>query len=70
MVATKQKEGAAGTTVNKDIYITEGNKSNILAYNMIALCPPKCGINTGIDTESPEVGITLLDRGDDGLMVI
>ena len=70
MVATKQKEGAAGTIVNKDIYINEGDSSNILAYNMTSLCPPKCGINTGIDTESPEVGITLLDRGDDGLMVI
>ena len=68
MVATKQKEGAAGTTVNKDIYITEGNRSNILAYNMVTLCPPKCGVTTG--TDSPEVGITILDRGDDGLMVI
>ena len=70
MVATKQKEVAAGTVVNKDIYITKGENSNILAYNMSALCPPHCGKTAGTDSDSPEIGITLLDRGDDGLMVI
>jgi len=68
MVATKQKEGKNGTTVNKDIYVNEGNSSNILAYNAIRLCPPSCGING--DTDIPDVGVTIVDRGSDGLMVI
>jgi len=68
MVATKQKEGKNGTTVNKDIYINDGNSNNILAYNQVRLCPPSCGI--GGDTESPEIGVTIVDRGCDGLMVI
>ena len=70
MVATKQKEGAAGTVVNKDIYVTEGNKTNILAYNEMSLCPPRCGMTTGTDIESPEIGVTIVDRGENGLMVI
>ena len=70
MVATKQKEGAAGTVVNKDIYINENGKHNILGYNMISLCPPKCGMSTGTEEETPEIGITLVDRGSDGIMVI
>ncbi len=68
MVATKQKEGKNGTTVNKDIYVNEGNSNNILAYNAIRLCPPSCGING--DSDTPDVGVTIVDRGSDGLMVI
>ncbi len=70
MVATKQKDGAAGTTLNKDIYITEGNNTNILAYNMVRLCPPSCGKSTGTDIESPEIGVTIVDNGENGFMVI
>ena len=70
MVATKQKEGAAGTNLNKDIYITEGNQNNILAYNMSRLCPPSCGVPTGKEVESPEIGVTIIDKGENGLMVI
>ena len=70
MVATKQKDGAAGTTLNKDIYITEGNNTNILAYNMAKLCPPACGKSTGTDVESPEIGVTIVDNGENGFMVI
>ena len=68
MVATKQKDGKCGTTINKDIYVNEGNSNNILAYNMIRLCPPSCGING--DNDSPEIGVTIVDKGSEGLMII
>jgi hypothetical protein len=71
MVGTKQKEGAYGTTINKDIYVHGNNGNNILAYNCVSLCPPFCGKTppTTIFDEI-EVGTTIVDRGDKGLLVI
>lgn len=67
MVGTKQKENADGTTKNKDIYVNTENGSQILAYNAGSLCPPYCGQST----EMPgEIGVTIVDRGDKGLLVI
>ncbi len=68
MVATKQKENADGTTKNKDIYVASENGSNILAYNMAMLCPPFCGQSDLPD--SIEIGVTLVDRGTEGFVVI
>lgn len=64
LVATKQKETENGT-VNKDVYITTENGNTILAYNAGSLCPPWCtpvGDDDGI-------GITIIDKGIDGLVV-
>ena len=68
MVATKQKENADGTTKNKDIYIATEKGSNILAYNMGRLCPPFCGQEE--DMGFPEVGVTIVDKGEKGFVVI
>jgi len=61
MVATKQKETENGG-VNKDIYINTEKGSTILAYNAIHLCPPFCNNDDGI-------GITILDKGDEGMII-
>lgn len=71
MVATKQKEGANGTTVNKDLYVTGENGNTILGYNMAQLCPPMCGKGRSLnDSDYGEVGTIVIDRGDKGMMVI
>lgn len=68
MVATKQKENADGTTKNKDIYITTDKGSSIVAYNMGSLCPPFCGQSQ--EHDNIEIGVTLVDTGDKGFVVI
>ncbi len=68
MVATKQKENADGTTKNKDIYINTEKGTNIVAYNCGRLCPPFCG--QGDDLDNDEIGITIVDKGDKGFVVI
>ncbi len=65
LVATQAKETETGT-VDKDLYISSENGSNILAYNVGKLCPPYCSKpNTG-----DGIGITIVDRGEEGLSVI
>jgi hypothetical protein len=64
LVATKEKDSVHGT-VNKDIYINTENGPSILAYNMGKLCPPAClGSDDGFG-----IGVTILDKGDDGLAI-
>jgi len=67
MVATKQKENADGTAKNKDLYIQTEKGSTILAYNAALLCPPFCG-GKGIDND--EIGITIVEKGNNGFVVI
>jgi hypothetical protein len=68
LVATKATDG--GT--NKDIYVNTENGHSILAYNVGSLCPPMC---KGYGEEDPagggfgDIGITILDKGDDGLAI-
>lgn len=69
MVATKEKQTMGGAK-NKDIYLQTENGSNILAYNRGVACPPKCGTGLDIDSDSLELGITIIDRGDKGLTII
>ncbi len=66
LVATKEKETPNGI-VNKDVYINKGKESTILAYNAGRLCPPMCtGFGDGID----DIGITILDKGEEGMVLI
>ena len=62
-VATKAREAEQGT-VNKDLYINKEEGSTILAYNFGSLCPPYCSTGDGIG-----IGVTILDKGDEGLIV-
>lgn len=65
IVATKHKESEDGVNNhnNKDIYIQTEKGSSILAYNMGTICPPFC-------TKDGTIGVTILDKGDEGLAVI
>jgi hypothetical protein len=67
LVATKQKSTIDGQS-NKDIYVKTDNGSTILAWNMGRLCPPYC-----TSTEDPDgmgIGITILDKGDEGMVIV
>jgi hypothetical protein len=65
MVATKEKEIADGTA-NKEVYINTQDGTSILAFNAGKLCPPKC---IEIEEDGGGIGITILDKGDEGLCV-
>ena len=64
-VGTKQKETERGTVNHKDIYVNTENGTSILAYNAVNLCPPFCK-----EFDPDEIGITIIDKGDDGIVVI
>lgn len=59
IVATKHKDGHN----NKDIYINTEKGTSILAYNMGAICPPFC-------TKDGGIGVTIFDKGDDGMVIV
>ncbi|MCG2614434.1 hypothetical protein LZZ85_09090 [Terrimonas sp. NA20] len=59
IVATKHKEG----NTNKDVYIQTEQGSSVLAYNMGAICPPFCGKDGGL-------GVTILDKGEEGFVLV
>ena len=63
LVATKQKE-KGDKMIDKDVYIQTEKGTSILAYNIGKICPPIC---TGDDIGG--VGITIIDKGEDGLVV-
>ena len=68
MVGTKNKHDEKGLAANKDIYINNDEGTSILAYNSVLICPPFCkpkGIDGGND-----VGIAIVDKGDDGFVVV
>ena len=77
LVASKNKTLANGATIDKSIYISKGDKPEILAYNTGRICPPSCGtevpppggteINTGFDWDNPGI---LIDRKEEGMIVI
>lgn len=71
MVATKTKEMAAGIA-NKDIYIQDGEGAKILAYNSGNICPPYCNPKPK-PTDADDwggIGVTIVDRGENGMSVI
>lgn len=67
MVATKQKQTASGVK-NKDLYVNTEKGTEILAYNMASLCPPYCG--GGLGSDNGDLGVTLVDNGEKGFVVI
>lgn len=66
MVATQAKETEKGL-VDKDVYVNAGNDTSILAYNFGKLCPPNCRPS---GTDDDGIGITIIDRGEDGIAVV
>jgi len=69
LVATKQKENETGIAANKDIYTTTDKGTEILAYNAGMVCPPFCKPK-GISDDGDDIGITIIDKGDQGIVVI
>lgn len=65
MVATQAKQTEKGI-VDKDVYVNTGKESSILAYNHGKICPPFC--KPSFDGE--DLGITIVDKGEDGIAVI
>ncbi len=65
MVATKVKETLNGE-VNKDLYISGEEENTILAYNAGRPCPPLCKP----DDDFGGIGITIVDKGEDGMVII
>ena len=58
---------------NKDIYVRGVNgESNLVCNNGGTFCPPTCGprVTTDPDVYSPEIGITLVDTADGGMMIV
>ncbi len=72
MVASKQKEGANNTLVNKDVYISKADGTNsILAYNAANLCPPLCGRpKTTLSDDDTDIGVAIVEGNKGNLMVI
>ncbi len=64
MVATRQKETENGGTT-KDIYINTEKGASILAYNVGSLCPPFCQSD-----DFGGIGITIVDKGEDGIVIV
>jgi len=67
-VGTKHRENEKGLASHKDIYVSNNEGTQILAYNNVIICPPFCkpkGIDDGND-----VGITMVDKGEEGLAVV
>ena len=62
-VATKEKDSEKGS-VNKDVYITTDEGASILAYNVGNMCPPFC-----TNEDGKGLGITIVDKGKDGLII-
>lgn len=70
MVGTKHNESGIGM-LNKDIYMNNEKGSNILAYNAGSMCPPYCtGGGTGSSLDDVEIGITIVDKGEKGMIII
>jgi hypothetical protein len=64
LVGTKRTE-TTRTSADKDIYIYDGTKTNILAYNVSRMCPPICNAD-----EWGGLGIAIIEQKDKGLSVI
>lgn len=74
MVGTKETNTVKGVK-NKDIYIQNGDGTNILANCNATLCPPRCSqpSPSPAPTENPfdieTLGLAVIDRGDKGILI-
>lgn len=64
LVGTKQKTTKQGP-VNKNIYVNAEKGHSILAYNFALPCPPHC---SPVDIDKG-LGITIVDNGEDGMII-
>lgn len=69
LVATKSRQTEKGI-VNKDLYVNKNGNNIVLGLNMPNLCPPYCGGFGHTSNDIGDLGVTLIDRGDEGVSVI
>jgi len=68
LVATKSKVTVTGATANKDIYVTQEGQVKILCTKDPTMCPPYCHSNS--EGGMGDLGITIVDRGMDGMAIV
>lgn len=68
MVATQGKESEKGI-IDKEIYIQGEKGTSILAYNFGRMCPPFCTPKLD-EFDEPGIGITIVDKGEEGMTVV
>jgi hypothetical protein len=74
MVATKNQFTEEGN-VERNIHISSESGINILAYNMGQYCPPTCPATrkpspSTDDADWGGLGITIVDKGEQGLAIV
>jgi len=71
LVATKKKETDHGC-VDKDLYVPTATGTTIMAYNVGKLCPPICsgGDDGGLGGDWGGLGITIVDKGQQGIVIV
>ena len=79
LVATKNTNNGDKKS-NKDLYIGNGQGARVLAYNTPDLCPPYCSgggtpppkkaAAATADLKLPELGVTIIDQGEKGMVII
>lgn len=74
MVASKAKRTEKGIE-SRDVYVGTETGSTILAYNAASMCPPfncpPAGKGGGIaDADDWGIGTTLIDCGDNGVLIV
>jgi hypothetical protein len=68
MVATKSKITEMGAIANKDIYGTNNGRLNILSGIDPRICPPTC--NPPSEGGMGDLGIAIIDKGENGLEIV
>lgn len=68
LVATQAKETPNGV-MDKNLYVNTPDGNSILAYNVGRPCPPFCKPGIG-DADSDGLGITIVDKGNDGIVML
>ena len=67
-VGTRSKRSASGLVSNKDIYYAQNGRLKILnGTGPLGICPPLCPPSEG---GMGDLGITLVDRGDKGMIIV
>jgi hypothetical protein len=67
-VATRSRDTRTGGISNKDIYIIKDGEAKIITSGVPKLCPPLCA--SGSEGGMADLGITILDKGDKGMMIV
>jgi hypothetical protein len=68
LVATKSKLAESGVVANKDIYYTKNKQVRILSGLLPTNCPPTCAPPS--EGGMGDLGITIVDKGIDGMEII